>query len=421
MMRKTLLACATMVGLIGIMACDDLVDPITGDPVALSYAPCLGSVDVPSWFAYQDGTGAWTNVTATASGAFNFSVASGKGGVAIYTEDTGLLIVYATTDELKANLSQCNGGGVRDVSGQVTGYASNENVTLSMGGSSTNVFGNVPAPASFTVGSVDADVRDLTGVRYRTSGGTGGVAFEAFPTNVFLRRDVAGTTTSLVDFSSPTEAGAPLQRTLNVTNLAANEELKVYSYLALATTTANLARFEATAALLSGSSTAPFYGVAASRLNAGDVHMLQVNAEKSLSATIETRFKTVLFTDPTDQSMTLGAALGSVSVLGSAQPSATYTIQAGYDNFFEAFFTQGNGAAFRQVDVVMTKGYAGAVTSVTVAVPNMTGTTGFLSAWYLAAGVPSTWYFLATDANLSILNGKPIAYQGAERVGSFTP
>jgi hypothetical protein len=58
---------------------------------------------------------------------------------------------------------------------------------------------------------------------------------------------------------------------------------------------------------------------------------------------------------------------------------------------------------------------------VTVAVPNLNGATGFSSAWYLTTGVSATWYFLATDANLSILNGKPIAYQGAERVGSFTP
>src|SRR5689334_16081733 len=47
----TLLACAAAVGLVTLGACEDVVGP-TGDPVALSFAPCVGAPDNPSWFAY---------------------------------------------------------------------------------------------------------------------------------------------------------------------------------------------------------------------------------------------------------------------------------------------------------------------------------------------------------------------------------
>jgi hypothetical protein len=423
-MRKLLLACISAAALSGAAACDATTDPTDqGVPQDLSFAPCVGGDATPSWFAAQDGDGSWNRVTESAAGSFDFTFSSGRGGIAYYDPDNGLLVMYATTDELKANMPSCNGGVVRTLTGQVTGYVSADNISLVAGLRSANVFGNTsPAPASYAILDIDPSVSDLIGVKYRLAGGSVGTAFEAFPTGIFLRRGVTGTSTSTVDFGSATEAGAPLQRTLTVTNLSAGEELSILSYVALSTTMANIAEYDAPAALVTGPTTAPFYGVPASRLNAGETHMLHVDAHAIVSSSSETnRFATTLFTDPADRSVTFGPVLGSVTVNGTSRPSASYTIQTGYDGLFDVVFSQGNSTNFRQVEILATKGYVGSGSSVTLAVPNLSGTAGFSSTWLLNTGVSSTWTFLATDAGLGVLNGGPITYQGADRSGVFTP
>jgi hypothetical protein len=416
-MREKLFACAAAVALIGIVACEDVVGP-GGEATNLSYAPCLGATDNPTWFAVQDGDGSWERVTASSSGSFDFTISSGKGGMAMVTPDDGLFVIYATTEELQANLPSCN-GSVRTVSGNVTGYTTADNVSFSLGTSNTVVFGSQAAPAAFSLPTVDATATDLVAIRYRVS--SGGAAFEAFPNNIFLRRSVSGTLTSLVDFSSTSEAGAPLQRNINVTNLASGEALSVLSNVALKSTLANIAVYEASAAAVSGSAIVPFYGVAGSRLTSGESQMVLVGAAKTVGSTNESRFQTFVFTDPVDQSLTLGPTLGAITVTGTSRPSATYNVQAAYDKLFDVVFSQGNGSTFRQVEVLATSAYLGGATSVNLTVPNLVGVSGFTSNWLLVPGVSSTWTFLATDADLSVINSKAITYQGADRTSPFTP
>jgi hypothetical protein len=418
-MRRKLFACGTAVAVVAIVGCEGIIDPI-GDPVDLTYAQCVGATDAPTWFAFQDGDGEWQRVTASSSGAFNFSISSGKGGIALVTPDAGLFVVYATTDELKANLPACT-GSVRSVASNVTGYSSLDNMSIALGNSSTVVFGSQTAPAPFTLNTVDATASDLAITRYRTSSSVTGT-FEAFPNNVIIRRNVTGATTPTLDFSSSTEAGAPLQRTVTATNLSAGEGLNVYSNLGLKTTLANIAVYEASAAFSSGSVTAPFYGVAGSRLSAGETQMVMVGASRTVSSsTSENRFTSFVFTDPVDHTVSFGPALGTVTVTGTSRPSASYAVQAAYDRLFDAVFSQGNGSSFRQAEVLATSGYLDGATSVTLTVPNLSSLSGFSSTWLLVPGVSSTWTFLAADADLAVLNSKPIAYQGADRTSTFTP
>jgi hypothetical protein len=112
-----------------------------------------------------------------------------------------------------------------------------------------------------------------------------------------------------------------------------------------------------------------------------------------------------------------------VTVSGSSRPGATYTVQADYDNLFDVVFEQGNGSTFRRVEILATNEYlgGGALSTVTLAVPDLSGASGFSSSWLLVPGISSTWTFLATDADLSILNSKPITYRGADRIAVFTP
>jgi hypothetical protein len=119
--------------------------------------------------------------------------------------------------------------------------------------------------------------------------------------------------------------------------------------------------------------------------------------------------------------LTLGPALGAVTVAGSSRPAATYNVQASYDKLFDVIFSQGNGSTARQIEVLATSAYLDGATTVTLAVPNLSGVAGFSSDWLLVPGVSSFWDFFAADADASLLRGRPIAFQGAQRASTFTP
>ncbi|MEO5568047.1 MAG: hypothetical protein ABIR92_06120 [Gemmatimonadaceae bacterium] len=417
-MRRSLFA---FVALVGLVACDNITDPDEpGTPVNLSFAPCVGSQGAPTWFAFQDGNGSWTRATATSSGAFNFTLSSGRGGIATYAPGDGLFVLYATTAELQANVPSCS-GTVRNVSGTVTGYASLDNIRILMNNSQATVFGSQAAPAPFTLDAVESNVSDLVAVRYRTSASA--ATFEAFPTNVFIRRGVSGSSTPLIDFASGTEAGAPLQRSVTVTNLSAGEELQLYSNIVTSTTVGNIAVYEAASAISGGSVVAPFYGLAAAanRLVSGESQSLAISATRTVNATSESRFGALVYTDVADKQFTFGPSLGAVSISGSSRPSASYSIQTGYDNLWDVVFEQGSGASFRQLEVLMTRAYLGTGSMITLAVPDLSGVSGFQSSWLLIPGSMADWSFLATNGDLSILNNKAVAYVGADRSSTFVP
>ena len=415
-MRRLASAVVASLALTGIVACENITDPNPGEPVDLSYAPCAGASGNPTWFAFQDGNGAWTRVNASGSGEFNFTISSGRGGIAMHSSE-GLEIVYASTAEMQAYFPACT-GSVRDVGGSVTGYVTADNINLFQGTSNTTVFGFQPAPASFTLSGVEPAATDLVAVRYRSTSNT--TSYEEFPTNVFHRRAVTGTSAA-VDFGSPTEAGVPLQRTVNLTNVVAGEAVLVASTLVPTNTLAILALYQADPAFVSGSVTAPFYGIAGSRLAAGESHMLLAEAFRDVGSTSEYRVVSEVYTDPADRSMTFGPALASVQIGGGTRPSATYTIQAQYDNLFQAVFEQGTGVNFRRIRVVATAAYLGEVSSVTLSAPDLSGVSGFLPTWLLVPGQGAFWGFMATDADLTALNGKAVSYRSGERESPFTP
>ena len=418
-MRSVLFAGVASVAVLGLLACENGPTDPTGDPVDLSYAGCVGALDNPTWFAYQDGDGPWHPVSASASGAFNFTLRGGKGAIATHTADGGLYIVYATTEEFQANLPSC-AGSVRTVSTTVSGYSQADDAILFIGSASEAVAGS--APSSLVLAGVEPTASDLIGVRVRTASSIT-ANFEIFPTSVFIRRNVSGTTTASVDFTSSTEAGAPLQRTAAITNMTVGESPFVYSYVALQSTLGNIARFEGVTAVTSGSVTVPFYGVPATRLQANDTQMILAGGTKSVSASIaERRYATAVFNEPTDQSLTLGPALGTVTVTGSSRPKASYTAQTAYDKAFDVIFEQGSGTANRKIEIVKSRSYLGSSTAVSLEVPNLTGVTGFSSSWLIVPGTTMSWDFYATSADFSTLSGKPLTYVAAQRQNNnFVP
>ena len=412
-MRRLTAGLLASFALTGLVACDGTTDPDPGNPVDLTYAPCVGAPEYPAWFAFQDGDGAWTRVQPT-NGAFEFTISQGRGAIAYHT-DEGLAVEYASTEEFEANLTDCV-GSVRSVAGTATTYSTLDNVRVVMGNSQDYIDGgSTPAPGAFSLDAVGPDVTDLIAVRYRLTN------TEEFPTSIVLRRSVTGSTTAPVDFGS-VEAAVPVQRNVNVTNVFAGEDLRVLSQLTTPTTVAPIAFFAPATALVSGATIAPFYGVSASRLAAGEGHRLFALAERVVSTTAtESRFTSAAFVDPVDRAVTLGPSLGGVVVSGTSRPAATYTIQAEYDNLWTVAFEQSTTTNFRRIEVVMTRGYAGSGSTVTLAVPNLSGVAGFQQTWLLVPGTPADWEFLATDADPVVLAGAPLSYQGATRGARFTP
>lgn len=412
-MRRLTVGLIASFALTGLAACDGVTDPDPGDPVDLAYAPCVGALEYPTWFAVQDGEGTWTRIQPT-NGAFEFTLTQGRGGIAYYN-DNGLFVEYASTAEFQEYLTDCV-GSVRSVAGTATTYSTLDNVRVVMGRSEETIDGgSTPAPGAFTLDAVGPDVTDLIAVRFRQTN------VEDFPTSIVLRRSVTGSTTPVVDFGS-VEAAVPVQRNVNITNVFAGEELGILSQLSTPTTTATTAQYFPAPALVSGAMIAPFYGVSASRLAAGEGHRLFVVASRfPTTSTSESRFSSTTFVDPVDRAVTLGPSLGGVAISGTSRPAATYTIQADYDNLWTVLFEQDAATGYRRIEALMTRGYIGDASNVTLAVPNLSGVAGFQQSWLLVPGTIAEWEFLATDADVMVLAGAPLSYLGASRRATFTP
>ena len=408
-----------MLAFAALTACDSVgpTDP-GGAPVTINWAQCINDVDFPTWFAFQDGTGAWVRVTPT-NGVFTFAINSGKGGVATFASNR-LSIIYATGAEMDANKPTCTGSR-RTVNGTVSGYATLDDINIQMDQTGASVSGTTAAPAPFQLTGVAPGAVDVLGVRSRSTATTS--TFTLTPNAVFIRRAQSTSPMAVIDLNSTTESGAPLSKTLTVANAASNDNLYVTTSLNTPTTGITLAQSSTSLGTVTGNVSALSYGLASTRLATGDMQMLSVFAIKTVSSSVsENRFVTVTYTDVVDRSVTLGSTLGTVTVTGTARPGATYTIQAGYDQIFEFDLDQGTGAAARAIVSVMTRGYAGATaTGVTLAVPDLTGVAGFQSAWLMSPGLSANWSFIAASATLDAINSKPQAYTAASRSSTFTP
>jgi hypothetical protein len=417
-MRRTFLGAVTSAALLTAAACtsDGTTNP-GGTPVTIDWAPCINDADFPAWFAVQDGSGAWTNVAST-GGVFAFTVNSGKVGVATYAN--GLLtVVYSTSAEMNSYRPSCTGSR-RAVSGTITGYTTLDAIDIEMDQGSASVSGTSPAPAAFQLGNVGPGPVDVLAVRSRS---TVIPVFQQTPSAVFIRRAQSTSPLATIDLNSTVESGAPLSKTVTVSNAANNESLFALSDLSTSTSSITMSQYSVVLGTVIGNVAALFYGLPATRLSTGETQDLLVGSTKTLSASSsENRFVATTFTDVADKVVALGPTLGTVTVAGSARPSASYAIQTGYDQIFQLDLDQGSGSASKSIRLIMTRSYAGAsATAVTLLMPDLTGVSGFLPAWQLSTGTTATWTFYAGSDALGGFNGTAQAYTAANRNATFTP
>ena len=390
-----------------------------GVTVAAGPTPGTGAIawqfcdaaNLPIWFAYQDGTGAWTRVVG-ASNLYRFDVAAGRGGVAFVTRSgTGYntLVYYGTAAELTSyGTSQCVGGttAFKSVTGSVSGVAGTDmayvGTTGRMKGLSQQTGG-----FSFTLDSVPDGARDYFASKVATSFGATGLTMSL--SKLILRRGLnpaAGSALAPFDFAS-SEAFDPASRTLTIGNTNGDLAAISMQYLTGAASTTSAAVLLYTETVLGGASSRTIYTVPAAQQRAGDVHAVSVVATPASANTtnIPVRSVTKFFAASADQSVTLGPALTipTVSSLTATRYRVQVAKQAEYDKYFSASWFQ-TGAGGRSVTVGATAAYVGGG-AWDVAIPDLSSA-AYDATWGLLAGAANTT-FSATgwDFNANAPNG----------------
>ncbi|HUF68231.1 MAG TPA: hypothetical protein VMM79_06215 [Longimicrobiales bacterium] len=379
------------------------------------------SDEVPGWFAYQDGTGAWTQVQPVNS-TFTFPINSGKGGVAYMQDGTNLAILYGTQQELNGYGVQCGESmstePTKTVAGSVAGLQPTDNAYITLGGGTAIVSGL--ASPNFTLTGVRDGTFDL--VASRSSVVISGQNVSTQLIGLIFRRALNpadGSTLPVLDFGS-TEAVSPVTSNLTVNNIGTDMALVNVFYI-----TANLGfaslYFESNQ---SASATRPYYGVPNASRVSGDLHVLNV-LSLTTSAT-NYRSASIYFAEATDRTVTLGPQISglTVSTVNSAPYArlrAQYTVQPEYDDLIIFAGGQQNST----FTIFASKAYVGASATYDFAIPDFTGVGGWVNSWAPQLGINTDWSFSATGYSMPGGLLTPFAdgllSQNAVTTGSITP
>jgi hypothetical protein len=347
---------------------------------------------IPTWLAYQDGTGPWTQVQPN-NGTFSFPVNSGRGGVAFVASGTQLQIFLGTQAELNLYGARCGGTGTiasKTVNGTMSGLAATDQGFVTFGGSSAVV---TSGQSAFTLQNVFEGAFDL--VASRSSLSIQGTNITTQMTAGIIRRAINpadNSTMADLNYNSP-EAFAPDQRNLTIANLGTDQAIVSSFFITGNGGAASLY----TDASVGGGANRMFFAVPNAVRQSGDLQFIQVSALASLS-TPNFRSATSYFASSADQTVTLGPNLTglTVSVLGTtgyARIGATYPIQTEYDDLFNLTGGQASGNTF---SIFVTKGYTGAIGNFAYSIPDFSGVSGWLNTYGPQVGSQVTWTFSAT-------------------------
>jgi uncharacterized membrane protein len=293
--------------------------------------------NLPIWFAFQDGNGAWTQVTATTGGdgskTYTFDLTQATGGVAFVTGGgaSGFVtsVSYGSQAQLVGGAGTCFVQPMtRTLNGSVASIDLTDNVSVSMGGGTASA--NAAAP-NFVLDGVLDGPSDLIAIRNSVSLG---LPPTITPIGMIIRRglNIANNgTIPVLDFGAgPAEAFAPLAADITVNNLSGDTPILSLGYETGTTSAGLFTSFNAPAGPIT------VYGVPGARQAANDLHQLSVIAS---GANSDIRFRLQWFKTLTDMIVNLGPPLTAPTVtsLGNA-PYPRYQsvgpIQAEYDDVF---------------------------------------------------------------------------------------
>jgi hypothetical protein len=380
----------------------------TGTNVVWQFCEASG---LPLLVAFQDGTGAWTKADGIAD-TYTFPMAATRGGVAWILEEppgrTRIEVRHGSIAELAAlGAALCSRGLTRrTVAGTVSGLGAGDIARIAFGPVGTTVTGTT----SFSIERALPGGSDLAAGRAVPV--AGGFALD----RIVLRRSVGAGDGSVgaVDFGG-VDAFAPVERGLTIANLGADETRVEVGLTGTAFATAPY--FAEPAGVAGGTRTYP--AVPDDRIGTRDLQQLRVVAAPAGAGPAETRSASVFFRNASDRTVTLGPALGAVTVTAAAasplRPRVQYTTQAEYARWFEIVFDQAGRSARIGVGPGWVQG--GTIDAV---LPDLAGLEGWQAAWGLTAG-PTTW--TATAAGWSAATGTaepPVTDGGAARSASRT-
>lgn len=444
-------------------ACGDSNDGGTGPtPTASITWTFCSAATTPIWLAVQDGAGAWTRVMPTGT-TFKFNIGP-RGGVAYVLPDldesaasatmtnagqplpsvdiAGVLrtagagvatsrsasrssaladrasmnIIFGTQAELNARgASNCVSGN-KTVSGSVANVAETQFAQINLGNTSSSVSDG----ASFTLTRVPDGPVDLVATRGTTT------SVSASLDKMIIRRGLNpanNSTLPVLDFSSA-EAFTPVDANVSVGNLGSDQAFVTSYYLTTG---------DASAVLFTspdrGAGPFTYYGVPAAKRSSDDLHLAVAIAEPAAGTTIDGfRFAGLYFKDPTDRSLTLGAALPAptVSTVGTApyvRLRAVGTLPADYTSHVSVEFLQVTASTVREVTINSTGAYRNGA-NYDLSIPDFTSVAGWDNNWGIKPGL-SDWAITASGfTGDGFRLPKPVdggRFQIAFRIGTVTP
>jgi hypothetical protein len=349
--------------------------------------------DIPTWFAYQDGVGAWTQVQPN-DGMFSFPINSGRGGVAVVRDGTDLEIYFGTQAELNLYGTRCGGTGTtasKTVNGTMSGLAVTDQGFVTFGGSTAVV---TAGQSAFTLQNVFEGASDL--VASRSSLSIQGTSVTTQMTAGIIRRGIDPANNSTMpdlNFNSA-EAFMPDSRNLTINNLGMDQAIVSSVFI---TGNGGFASLY-TDASLGGGANRTFFAVPNAVRQSGDLQFLQVSALANLS-TPTFRSVTSYFASSADKTVTLGGNITGVTVTvpgttGYARIGATWPIQTEYDDLFTLTGGQAGGRSFF---IFVTKGYTGGTGTFTYSIPDFSGVSGWMNTYGPQVGSAVTWSFSASS------------------------
>ncbi len=371
--------------------------------VAISFAACDASA-LPLWFAVQNGTGAWTRVTAGPSNAYTFAVGS-TGGVAFVTPGGGgfgTSVFYGSHDDIVSIAlgSPCSGlnasGGTKHLTGTIASVPTNGFATVAIGGASTDVH-PLQGP-TYTLDGVPPGRRDLiAAVSIPNSNGT--TQFS----RLILRRNV--------DYSASVpqlsfvgdESVAAAVAGIGIPNRGSDQTSASASFV---TANGSSAPY---ASSLGGPNGVGYAGVPDSLLQPGDLHAIFITAMPATGSSA--RVAIVLHHSVVQDTVMFGPALSQPTVTSiGASPylrlRAQLASQSEYNTAANAEFNQG----VNSVAVTTTAAYLGALPpNWTLDIPDFSSA-GYDPTWGLKSGSSVDWDVLAAGGNafLPLLGATPV-------------
>ena len=401
---------------------------VSGSTGSITYRFC-DAVN-PTWFAVQDGTGAWTRVTGS-SNTYSFDISSATGGVAYATPTAAgagysTNVYYGNKAELTAHgVFSCPTVVGKTITGTTAGLTSLDNAYVSLGNRITSVF--PVAGTGFTLTGVVDGAHDLVATRNALT--LNGLAVSSTLGKIIVRRALnpaAGAVLPVLDFNAA-EAVAPATATATINNLGTDQSL--FTVLLQTANGTNGLLYSDPGA---GGASRTFFGLPAAQRIAGDLHYVQATAlganfTSDPIAAATGRSAGTFISTVSNVTLTLGSALSTPTITTVASTPyarlrAVLPRQAEYNQTFSASYQQ-SGSTPRNVLIEATAAYVGAG-SFDVTIPDFSSI-GYDSSWGLKSGVSTMWVLSATGVragtNAVVQQAVGVTALVANKAGQITP